>query len=210
MKNNTKILAIITFIVLAVYLILSAIAGNITVMTILQFIAMLLVGLAILRDNNDTFTLISIIIGSLLTGNIVFLIMYLVRKYAKSEKTRNTIEKIWFLPGIIHAIVLMIITWSSASALNSINSLYTSYGSLLSDYSFDYDIPKIIIITIVSALLLVVFSFIISYWGLKQTDNKSASIVSNNNDIAYLDSLLASGTITQEEYNEKLKQLIQK
>ena len=74
---------------------------------VISLVFQVLLGYTILRDKNDKFTMISVILIAIFTfnlGGLVAIIMRLVLRKKDSDKIRNT----WFVPAIVSGALALI------------------------------------------------------------------------------------------------------
>ncbi len=98
-----------------------------------------LLGYTILRDKNDKFTMISVIMITIFTFNLAGVIAIILRLVLRKKRESENIRKAWFVPAIV------------AGAANLIGLLFT-------EFSF---------IDFVGLALNVAYYLIFGYWFIK-------------------------------------------
>lgn len=94
-----------------------------------------LLGYTILRDKNDKFTMISVILIAIFTfnlGGLVAIIMRLVLRKKDSEKIRNA----WFIPAVVSGIWLSINLIRTFSFLGLVGLIFNVAYYLIFGYWF--------------------------------------------------------------------------
>ena len=67
-----------------------------------------LLGYTILRDKNDKFTMISVILIAIFTFNLGGLVAIVMRLILRKNKESNKIRNVWFIPAIVAGVMALI------------------------------------------------------------------------------------------------------
>lgn len=97
-----------------------------------------LLGYTILRDKNDRFTMISVILIAIFTFNLAGIIAIILRLVLRKKKESEGIRNAWFVPAIV------------SGALN-LNSLFTAFS----------------FIGFIGVVLNIAYYLIFGYWFIK-------------------------------------------
>jgi len=102
---------------------------------IIAVVFQFLLGYTILRDKNDKFTMISVILIALFTfnlGGIIAIIMRLVLRKNDSQKVRNA----WFVPAIVSGALALITSFAYFNFMSLINLVLNVAYYLIFGYWF--------------------------------------------------------------------------
>ena len=106
---------------------------------IVIFIALIfqgLLGYTILRDKNDKFTMISVILIAIFTFNLGGLIAIVMRLILRNKKESTTIRSAWFVPAIVAGVMIFINMISFITFVNVVNLILTVAYYLIFGYWF--------------------------------------------------------------------------
>lgn len=102
---------------------------------VIALVFQVLLGYTILRDKNDTFTMISVILIAVFTFNLGGLVAIIIRLVLRKKDT-DKVRGMWFVPAIVSAVLALINLFFLFSVLNLVSLLLNVAYYLIFGYWF--------------------------------------------------------------------------
>lgn len=198
MKLSNKTLAFTAWGITAFYLLQAIFNAQFSIINLItgliSVILQAILGYAILRDRNDKFTLVVVIIFAVTSLSIpvaLIIALMLVRKYAKKS---DWAPKCWFVPAVVSGLF---------SLINLIN-VSSSFEFMIEYYGALYPI-----MTILGYLVNILNFLILGYWLVKSLDIRDKKTVSYDSQLAYYADLHNQGILSDAEFEAKKAEIEQ-